>query len=150
MRLAEFLTPSSISLELAAANKTEAIAEMVGLLGVDERTQQILLRLIERREQASTTGIGRGFAVPHCRTLAVNRLRLAFGRHRTGIDFGAPDQRPVTALFLIVAPPNEVSNQYLPVLAKIAQFAKEPDAPERIRALTSAEDLLGLLTQKGV
>src|SRR4030066_160774 len=34
--------------------------------------------------------------------------------------------RPVRFFFLIVAPPLEVSNQYLPVLGKLAQFAKEP------------------------
>lgn len=150
MRLTDFLSPASVSLDLVATTKGDAIAEMVGLLGVDERTRLGLLRLIERREQQSTTGIGRGFAIPHCRSLAVNRLRLAFGRQRAGIDFGAPDQRLVTAIFLIVAPPNEVSNQYLPVLARIAQLAKEPDALDRIQAVQSPAEFLALLDQKGI
>jgi mannitol/fructose-specific phosphotransferase system IIA component (Ntr-type) len=39
----------------------------------------------------------------------------------------------------------EVSNQYLPVLGKIAQFAKEPEVPGKLATLESAEDFLALL-----
>jgi mannitol/fructose-specific phosphotransferase system IIA component (Ntr-type) len=52
--------------------------------------------------------------------------------------------------FLIVAPPLEISNQYLPVLGKIAQLAKEPDVPGRLAELHSADDFLRLLGEKGV
>lgn len=150
MHLTDYLTPTSVSLDLRATTKDEAIVEVLGLLGVDERIRANLHRLIDRREQTSTTGIGRGFAIPHCRSLSIDRLRLAFGRHRDGLDFTAPDQRLVTSIFLIVAPPNEVGNQYLPVLAKIAQFAKEPDVPERIQRLDSVAGFFDLLAMKGM
>jgi len=57
---------------------------------------------------------------------------------------------PVRFFFLIVAPPLEVSNQYLPVLGKLAQFAKEPDVPERLAKLTTPGDLLKLLEEKAI
>ena len=47
------------------------------------------------------------------------------------------------------APPLEISNQYLPVLGRIAQFAKEPDVPERLAALDRTDDFLRLLEEKG-
>jgi mannitol/fructose-specific phosphotransferase system IIA component (Ntr-type) len=150
MRLREFFDPRSIDLDLKSTSKDEVIGEMVALLGLDERTQMTLARLVERREQLGSTGIGRGMAVPHCRSLSVNRLRVAFGRHQAGVDFAAVDQKPVHSVFLIVAPPNEVSNQYLPVLGRIAQFAKEADIPERLRSLTSVDEFLALLDSKGV
>jgi mannitol/fructose-specific phosphotransferase system IIA component (Ntr-type) len=150
MRLREFFDPRAIALNLTSASKDEVIGEMVALLGVDERTQATLARLVQRREQLGSTGIGRSIAVPHCRSLSVNRLRVAYGRHPAGVDFAAVDQKPVHSLFLIVAPPNEVSNQYLPVLGRIAQFAKEPDVPDRLRQLTSVEEFLSLLDSKGV
>ena len=49
------------------------------------------------------------------------------------MDFKAIDESPVYFFLHIVAPPLEVSNQYLPVLGKIAQFSKEPDVPQRLR-----------------
>ena len=83
-------------------------------------------------------------------SLVVNRLRLAFGRSAEGLDYGAIDDRPVHFFFLIVAPPLEISNQYLPVLGRIAQFASRPDVPERLRTLGSSEELFRLLDEKGV
>ena len=53
-------------------------------------------------------------------------------------------------LFLIVAPPDEAVNLYLPVLGRIAQFAKEPDVPARLAALAEPEQFLSLLDEKGV
>jgi mannitol/fructose-specific phosphotransferase system IIA component (Ntr-type) len=60
------------------------------------------------------------------------------------------DGQPVHFFFLIVAPPLEVSNQYLPVLGKIAQFSKEPDLPERLLALTEPTQFMKLLQEKGI
>lgn len=150
MRLKDFFSPDAITLGLRGASKDEVLAELVGLLRMDERSSGTLLRVIQRRENLGSTGIGRGIAIPHCRSLVVNRLRLAFGRRPEGVEFQAIDNRPVCNLFLIVAPPLEISNQYLPVLGKIAQFAKEPDVPDRLGALHTPDDFLRLLEEKGV
>jgi nitrogen PTS system EIIA component len=150
MRLNEFFSPEAIALSLRAASKDEILAELIGLLRMDERSAGTLLRILQRRENLGSTGVGRGIAIPHGRSLVVSRLRLAFGHKPAGIEFQAIDSRPVFSLFLIVAPPLEISNQYLPVLGKIAQFAKEPDVPDRLAALTSPDDFFRLLEEKGV
>jgi mannitol/fructose-specific phosphotransferase system IIA component (Ntr-type) len=77
-------------------------------------------------------------------------LRLAFGRHGDGVEYQAIDGQPVYHLFLIVAPPLEISNQYLPVLGRIAQLAKEPDVPDRLSLLRSSDDFRRLLEEKRV
>jgi mannitol/fructose-specific phosphotransferase system IIA component (Ntr-type) len=150
MHLKDFFSPDAITLSLRGTSKDEILAELVGLLRMDERSAGTLLRIIQRRENLGSTGIGRGIAIPHCRSLAVNRLRLAFGHRSDCVEFQAIDSRPVCNFFLIVAPPLEISNQYLPVLGKIAQFAKEPDVPERLAALQSNDDFFRLLDEKGV
>ena len=58
--------------------------------------------------------------------------------------------RPVRVFFLIVAPPMEVSNQYLPVLGRIAQLVREPDSPARLLEVNSPDELLRHLDGKGV
>ena len=75
---------------------------------------------------------------------------MAFGRKTHGVDFKAIDEQPVNFFFLIVAPPLEVSNQYLPVLGKIAQFSKEPDIPERLFALSEPAQFMALLEEKAL
>ena len=150
MRLNDFFTPDAVNLALRGRAKDEILAELVQLLGVDSRASETLHRVLLRRETVGSTGIGRGVAIPHSRSLVVNRLRLAFGRSAEGLDYGAIDDRPVHFFFLIVAPPLEISNQYLPVLGRIAQFASRPDVPERLRTLGSSEELFRLLDEKGV
>ena len=150
MQLREFFAPDAIKLELEGTSKDEILKELIGLLKLDEKSEGMLYKMLKRRENLGSTGIGRGIAIPHCRSLVVSKLRVAFGRKSAGVDFKAIDERPVQFFFLIVAPPLEVSNQYLPVLGKIAQFSKEADVPQRLLGLTESPEFLTLLEEKGV
>jgi mannitol/fructose-specific phosphotransferase system IIA component (Ntr-type) len=150
MELREFFTEDAIKLDLEATNKDEVLKEMIALLGLDEKSEGMLFKMLKRRENLGSTGIGRGIAIPHCRSLVVSKLRVAFGRKPQGLDFKAIDEKPVNFVFLIVAPPLEVSNQYLPVLGKIAQFSKDPEVPGRLLALKEPKEFLALLSEKGV
>jgi PTS system nitrogen regulatory IIA component len=150
MRLRDFFSPGAISFDLQATDKDALLTEMVRLLLMDPRATETLLRVLQRRESLGSTGFGRGIAIPHCRSLVASRLRIAYGQSRNGVEFHAIDGKPVHHFFLIVAPPLEISNQYLPVLGRVAQFAKEPDLPARLSALTRPEDFFQLLEEKGV
>ena len=145
MKLVEFLTPDEVSLELEANTKDEALREMVKLLGLEEDAEEILFKLLRKRENLGSTGIGKHVAIPHCRSLVVDRLRVAYGRKREGFDFDAIDGKPVHHLFLIVAPPVEISNQYLPVLGKIAQFCKETKNLSRLDTVETTDELFEAL-----
>ncbi len=148
MHLREFFSAEAIRLHLEGTTKDELLKELVALLSLDEKSEGMLFKMLKRRENLGSTGIGRGIAIPHCRSLVVSRLRVVFGRKPAGVDFKAIDDKPVHNFFLIVAPPMEVSNQYLPVLGKIAQFAKEPDVPDDLSKLESSEDFLRLLERQ--
>ncbi len=150
MRLREFFSADAVKLQLDGPTKDDILKELIGLLALDDKSDGMLYKMLKRRENLGSTGIGRGIAIPHCRSLVVNRLRVGFGRKPEGIDFRAIDNKSVFNFFVIVAPPLEVSNQYLPVLGKIAQFAKEGDVPERLAALRSPEEFLALLEEKNV
>ncbi len=150
MRLRDFFTPGAISFDLQATDKDSALDELVRLLGMDARAGDTLLRVLLRRESLGSTGMGGGIAIPHCRSLVAHRLRLAYAHSQKGVEFQAIDGNPVHHLFLIVAPPLEISNQYLPVLGRIAQLAKEPDVPERLAALAQPDGFFRLLEEKGV
>jgi mannitol/fructose-specific phosphotransferase system IIA component (Ntr-type) len=149
MKLRDFFTAEAVSLNLESESKDDLLREMVALLELDPKSEAILFKTLKRRENLGSTGIGKGIAIPHCRSLVVNRLRLAYGRKPDGVDFNAIDGQPVYNLFLIVAPPLEVSNQYLPVLGKIAQFAKDPDVPTLLSEISTPSEFLRLLEDKG-
>lgn len=150
MELREFFTEDAIKLELDSTSKDDVLKELISLLKLDEKAEVMLYKMLKRRENLGSTGIGRSIAIPHCRSLVVNKLRVAFGRKSAGVDFRAIDGKPVNFFFLIVAPPLEISNQYLPVLGKIAQFSKEPDVPQRLVELAEPQQFLQLLEEKNV
>jgi PTS system nitrogen regulatory IIA component len=150
MELREFFSEDAIQLDLASTAKDDILKELIGLLKLPEKDEAMLFKMLKRRENLGSTGIGRGIAIPHCRSLVVNKLKVAFGRKASGVDFKAIDDKPVHFFFLIVAPPLEVSNQYLPVLGKIAQFSKEADVPDRMLGVKSPAEFMKLLEEKGV
>lgn len=149
MRLRDFFSPDAISLDLGVQTKPDAISAMVALLRVPPDTGDTLRKLLERREQLGSTGVGHGIAIPHCRAVVIPQLRLAFGRVPAGVPYDAIDGQTVHNLFLIVAPPVEVSNLYLPVLGRLAQFAKGADVPARLAGLKSVEEFFQLLDERG-
>lgn len=149
MKLREFFSADAVDLDLKAETKDEALKELVSLLGLDEKSEAILVKMLKRRENLGSTGFGGGVAIPHCRSLVVKRLRVAFGRKSEGLEFDALDDAPVHHMFLIVAPPLEVTNpQYLPVLGKIAQFCKDPDVISGLSGLETVDEFLKLLEDK--
>jgi mannitol/fructose-specific phosphotransferase system IIA component (Ntr-type) len=150
VQLREFFSEDAINLHLQSTKKDEVLKEMIRLFSLDDKQQALLFKMLKRRETLGSTGIGQGIAIPHCRSLVVTRLRVVFGRKLEGIDFKAIDDKPVYYFFLIVAPPLEVSNQYLPVLGKLAQFAKEPDVPERLAQVATPKEFLELLEEKNL
>jgi len=150
MKLRDFFTSETVVLDLESEGKDDLLRELVGALELDEKNEGILFKTIKRRENLGSTGIGKGIAIPHCRSLVVNRLRLVYGRKMSGVEFNAIDTSPVHHLFLIVAPPLEVSNQYLPVLGKIAQFAKDPEVPDQLLGIDTPEEFFALLEEHGV
>ncbi len=149
MKLRDLFTPDTVKLEIDSDSKDEILKELIELLELDDKSEAILFKTLKRRENLGSTGIGKGIAIPHCRSLVVEETRLAYGRKSNGAEFQAIDGEPVHHFFLIVAPPLEVSNQYLPILGKIAQFAKDPDIPEKLLQIDSPDAFLTLLEERG-
>lgn len=149
MKLSDFFQDGEVRLDLRSGSKDEVLTELVGLLDLERKPREILLNLLRKREGLGSTGIGSGVAIPHSRSLVVDRLRVAFGRKLEGIEFGSIDGQPVRYFFVIVAPPLEVSNQYLPVLGRVSQFCKNGENLERLAQVASRQEFIDALDASG-
>ena len=92
-------------------------------------------RPVLEREEAATTGIGNGVALPHPKTTDdvspfLESLIVGVGIHAEGVDFAALDGEPVHLVFLVVSPGKV---EYLEVAKRIAALAKGGTAPEKWR-----------------
>ena len=91
MELREFFSEDAVKLELEGTTKDEILKEMISLLKLDEKSEGMLFKMLKRRENLGSTGIGRSIAIPHCRSPHVDTASIGFARLNPPIDFGAPD-----------------------------------------------------------
>ena len=104
------------------------------------RDRDLVAEMLRTRERLGSTGIGHGVAVPHGRSLAVPRLIAAFGRHAKGVEWEAIDGAPVRFVFLVLAPPLDQSNRYLPFLGRIVEAVSDDAQRDKLAAVESYEE----------
>ncbi|MEE9269232.1 MAG: PTS sugar transporter subunit IIA [Candidatus Krumholzibacteria bacterium] len=141
--LAEFFQESLCIFDLESKDKRGALSEMVECISgaCQLKDRDLILEMLMTRERLGSTGIGKGVAFPHGRSLAVQELTLLFARSREGVDFDALDKKPTHLFFLIIAPPQDKENLYLQVLGHLVELIKT--APVR-RRLVEAENFARL------
>lgn len=121
----ELLKPERIILNLTSTKKEDVLKELVEVLDLPEDKKKIVLDTLKKREQIGSTGIGKGIAIPHCRSAVLDRVYLVVGRSKKGIDFDAMDGKPVHIFFLLCASPRDPESRYLITLGKIAQISRK-------------------------
>jgi mannitol/fructose-specific phosphotransferase system IIA component (Ntr-type) len=145
MKLADHLTPNLINLDLKSSTKEHILQELVWMLEVNEEHKPILLDMVMQRERLGSTGLGGSVAIPHGRSVIVDRLHLVFGVSNKGIYFKALDKKKVFLFFLVIAPHREVANQYLPLLGSIAKLASNPENVEALRKAKTHQEFSKIL-----
>lgn len=146
MNLASLLSKERINLALKPGKKNKVIEDLVYSMKKGTDAELIVSTLL-KREDLGSTGIGKGIAIPHCRSLAVDKLEIAVGRTTKPISFNAIDKKPVSLIFLIIAPPQDPGNQYLITLGKIVQIAKELTKKNLIQQPQTPEEFISLINQ---
>ena len=58
MELREFFDKDAINLDLKGETKDEILKELITLLDLDEKSEAILFKMLKRRENLGSTGIG--------------------------------------------------------------------------------------------
>ena len=149
MKIADLLDIKAISTELTSSKKVEVLAEMVDLLRrvqPDLDATELLAVLIDREELGST-GIGDGVAIPHGKLKGLDRLLMAFGRKKDGIDFDSMDNRPAHLFFLLLAPESEAT-LHLKALARISKLLRKEDVRRQLLDAPDPASLLRILSQE--
>jgi len=100
------------SMELSTTDKQEALRELCrvgsGLVGLDPEELSQAARL---REDAMSTGLESGIAIPHVRDPRIERSVTLFGRSSAGIDWDSPDGQATRLVFFILTPLDEADTQ---------------------------------------
>lgn len=146
MRVKDLLSPECIELSGKASDKADVIRQMVDLMvrrgNISDR--EAYEKGVFAREEESTTGIGDGIAIPHCKSDAVKAPGLAAMVLPDGVEFDALDGQPVHLIFLIAAP-NTEDNVHLEVLARLSELLMDSDFIDALLHAGSKEEFLAVI-----
>lgn len=146
MKVRDLLSPESIELKGSALGKQDAISKMVDLMSKrgNIADRQTYLNGVLAREDESTTGIGDGIAIPHCKSDAVTAPGLAAMVLPDGVEYDALDGEPVKLIFLIAAP-NSKDNLHLEVLSRLSMLLMDSDFVNNLKNASSKEEFLSII-----
>jgi PTS system nitrogen regulatory IIA component len=137
--IASWVQPEQILLDVDIRDRRHAlefIAEAIARAhGLDT---EATARALARREQAASTALGGGLAIPHARISGLVRPLTLFVRTRAGIGFDAPDHQPVRDLLAILVPADGDKDDHLELLALIARLFSDREFRTRLATAPDA------------
>lgn len=149
MKVSELLKQEFIIPNLKGEIKEEIINELIDLFKNDPRVEDIekVRSAVLDREKVMSTGVGKGFAIPHGKTNAVREIIGAFGRIKDGIDYESLDGNPVNLVFLLVGKDNLIST-HIKLLSRISRLMNKDDFRHRLAEANNADEIVKLFSEE--
>jgi mannitol/fructose-specific phosphotransferase system IIA component (Ntr-type) len=144
--LLSFIQPESTSIQLRGANKIEIITELVDMLDARGKLldRATVLADVLEREDATSTGMEHGIALPHAKTDGVDDLEVAVGIKREGVDFGSMDGKK-SQLFILIISPKKTTGPHIQFLATISALLRDETLREKVVNAAAPEEAVALL-----
>jgi fructose-specific phosphotransferase system IIA component len=142
MKVSELLQENFILTKFKSNDKEDVINELIDLYKNNDKVVDIeqVRKSVLDREKIMSTGVGKGFAIPHGKTNAVKDILAAFGKSDDPIDYDALDGKPVNLVFLLVGKDNLVSS-HIKLLSRISRLMNKDDFRQRLIEAKSAQEI---------
>jgi len=147
MELGDLITLDSVVINLRSRNNKALLSEIASQAA--ERLHlnpATIYEALWQREMLSSTGVGRGIAIPHARVPGLTRMFGLFGRLEQPIEFNAIDDKPVDLVFLLLAP-EHAGADHLRALARVSRLMRDASTVERLRGSKSRNAIYSVLTE---
>jgi len=152
MELADILTKDQILTDLQAADRWQAIDELIGNLvatgKIQPQNREAIAAVVKKRETSMSTGIGYGIGIPHASTDLIPEVIGALGRSKTGVHFDALDNQPVNLVMLFLVPQGQFQ-KHLHTLANIAKILHKAEFRQALEQASDAEAMLRVIKEQG-
>lgn len=146
MNIEDLLSAERVQCHTASTSKKrvlEKLSELLATGSVGLSSSEIFDSLLNR-ERLGSTGLGHGVAIPHGRTAGTARAVAAIVTLDEGVDYDAPDHRPVDILFALVVP-EDSTDEHLETLAQLAQMFSDEKVTGELRNCRDAHCMLSLI-----
>ena len=146
MKITDLISKDAIDLNVNVTTKKELIKKAVELMQKNGNINNIdeYEKLVIKREEEGSTGIGEGIAIPHGKGDSVSKPGISAMVIPNGADFEALDEKNVNLLFLIAAPNNK-ENIHLEVLSRLSTLLMDKKFREKLLNAKSKDEFLNII-----
>jgi mannitol/fructose-specific phosphotransferase system IIA component (Ntr-type) len=148
MKLSDIVCSDAIVARLKAKQRDEAIRELVGVLGksgkIPKDSVDAVSKLVIKRENEASTGIGKGVAVPHVKSADISEPVAAVGCSAEGIDFASLDKQPVYSVILLVSPTNN-PDRHLQAMETVFRNLQKDDFRRFLRQAQTSKEIVEII-----
>ncbi len=150
MILTQILHPTCIKVPLEGKDKEAVITELVDLLEKCNKlnNKKAVLDTVLMREQARSSGVGSGIAIPHGNCEDLKDLVMAMGVTKEPVNFNSIDGKPVKVIIMLASPLDK-KNSLIQVLARISSLLMlDKKFKAKIETAKTAEQLFEIVKER--
>ncbi|WP_320151865.1 phosphoenolpyruvate--protein phosphotransferase [uncultured Tolumonas sp.] len=144
------LSEECMTLQADWRNKAEVLKGMVDTLWLAGRTQQSLQleETLWQREEAYSTGLGHGIAIPHAKTDVIEHSAISIARLAHPVDWGSLDGQPVDLVIMLTLNAQQGADEHLRIFSRLARRMMYDEFRQQLRQAPNAAALCALLQQE--
>lgn len=137
-----------ITLDEPPTEKEAAIEYLLDLVAETGRVtdRETTISALMQREEETTTGVGKGIAIPHAQTSAVDQPSVAFCRSSAGLDFDSMDEKPAHLIFMILVPEGG-SDEHLGILASLSRSLMHEEVRDDLSDAGTPEEIQAVMEE---
>lgn len=146
MRLRDYLRPELVLTDLSADDMPSTVQRLahrlaeVGAVASEEEARAGL----QAREEAHTTVMGHGLAIPHTVLPGLSDPVLLLALAPEPVPFGPPGSEPVQVFFTILSPPNR-RGEHIKLLARICRLTRHDDFVDDLVGVSTPDEALAVI-----
>ena len=149
MKVSQLLSRESVLVRADvpdASNALGILVEVQEASGIITNGTADYNAVCDRETAGGSTAIGEGIALPHACNAGVAAPGVAALALNEGIDWGAPDGKPVDLIFMLAMPPQAQSDHLL-LLARLVNLLSDNNLTQALRQALTRERFIELLAR---
>lgn len=149
MKISDILNADVIAVNMEAVDKEDSLKKVIALAASSKKILDIekVSETIYEREKLVSTGVGKGFAIPHGKTDAISDIVAAFAITKDPIDFDSIDGEPVRFIFLLVGK-ETLLNTHIKLLSRISRLMNKDEFRDKLLDAKTSEEVLNIFREE--
>jgi len=133
MNVHTLLDESTILANLKVKSKKELLNQIIDSLTSKVNSNQLkeIRKAVFEREEIMSTGVGKGFAIPHGKAKNIEKNYASFALLKEPVEYKSIDDEPVRIVFMLVGPDSK-NSIHIKLLSRISRLMNNSEFREKL------------------